>query len=393
MKTKLLAILGSGSSIPLGLPSVNDLDRLMAGWARESAAARGEPDYFGELRTAIEQYQAPEFNRWYPPVTFERVLGNMLALAHWVTPAPTGDPLRAAIGDAFALAPFPHARAHGPTLTLREQMSHLVRRLAAELRERTRTLDRLSDPFARYKRVFDQLRDHFDVAVFNLNYDGAAVNVMPGAFTGFDPSGEFDAPAVHLRSAFDFLYHLHGSVHFSLRQEGQWRIHWRDDLTGGFTDDDGAVGPIIGPEGRLLPVATCVAGGFKLDQLLAEPFHSFHAALVRHLYHADAILIAGYGFGDTHVNRALMNRLLVRPRPPVLIVDRREANALMSPNEPWQTGVCQTLLADGSFFSRAPSDDLEIDTVHGVALWRHGFVEWSGESRPSENWLRQSPVA
>jgi hypothetical protein len=37
------------------------------------------------------------------------------------------------------------------------------------------------------------------------------------------------------------------------------------------------------------------------------------AALVRHVYEADAILIGGYGFADVHVNRALRNRLDGRP--------------------------------------------------------------------------------
>jgi hypothetical protein len=69
-----------------------------------------------------------------------------------------------------------------------------------------------------------------------------------------------------------------------------------------------------------LPKTTLIGGGFKLDQLLVEPFQSFHAALVRCVYKADAILIGGYGFGDEHVNRALQNRLERNGRrPPIMI--------------------------------------------------------------------------
>lgn len=51
-----------------------------------------------------------------------------------------------------------------------------------------------------------------------------------------------------------------------------------------------------------------IAGRFKLDQLLIEPFHSLYSALISDVYEADAVLIGGYGFGDTHVNRALHSR-------------------------------------------------------------------------------------
>ncbi len=53
-----------------------------------------------------------------------------------------------------------------------------------------------------------------------------------------------------------------------------------------------------------MPLTTLIAGGFKLDQLLFDPFQTFYSTLVRHVHEADAILLAGYGFGDLHVNRA-----------------------------------------------------------------------------------------
>ena len=64
--------------------------------------------------------------------------------------------------------------------------------------------------FGSYQALFDALRGAFDVGVINLNYDGAALTAMPGAFTGFNSSGEFDPAGVHERTAWDFVYHLHG---------------------------------------------------------------------------------------------------------------------------------------------------------------------------------------
>jgi hypothetical protein len=45
---------------------------------------------------------------------------------------------------------------------------------------------------------------------------GFSKSLRRNSLTGFS-NGVFDARAVHEHSSFDFLYHLHGSVHFSLR--------------------------------------------------------------------------------------------------------------------------------------------------------------------------------
>jgi SIR2-like domain len=387
VKKKLVVILGSGSSIPLGFPSVDAVNRLMKTWASDRATVRGWPDYFGELWDAITRYQLPEVHSWFPPVNYERVLANMLALSHWVTPPPSGDPLRGVLGDVVGLSRFPEPNDHGPELMLREQISFLTRRLVEYLRDSTRKLNLSSPALLGYLELFERMRREFEVGVFTLNYDGAAIRAMAGAYTGFDTDGRFDPAAVHRRCSMDFVYHLHGSVHYSLRNPNGTEMCWRDDLSGDFIDDDGAIGPALGPEWRLLPVATIVAGGFKLDQLLAEPFHSFQAALTRHLYDADAILIGGYGFADMHVNRALTHRLSDPERPPVMILDRRNAGALSVANEPWKTGACSALRTDGWFFTTNGDDRLEVNPLHRVALWRHGFIT-AGESPGLFAWLK-----
>ena len=84
------------------------------------------------------------------------------------------------------------------------------------------------------------------------------------------------------------------------------RIEWKDDLGSEFTDHL-ETAPDMALEFRPAPLTTLIAGGFKLDQLLAEPFQTFYSSLIRHAQDADAFLIAGYGFGDPHVNRALRN--------------------------------------------------------------------------------------
>ena len=131
-------------------------------------------------------------------------------------------------------------------------------------------------------------------------------------------------------------------------------------------------------------------GGFKLDQLLVEPFHSLHAALVRHVYEADAILIGGYGFADVHVNRALHNRLAglaAKDRPPVMILDYAcdKTDPMAFRGDLRAHELCRTLSTDGHFFSEsghasppvpsklAADGAFEVAAPHRVALWHAGF--------------------
>ena len=398
---KLLVILGAGSSIPVGMPSVTCLDEQMAGWGREWAERERCQDYFGALRQSIESYYQSRICTLCPPVTFEKIMGEMLALSHWVTPSPWGDTLRQVIcGDARPRLLFPNAEYHGPAIALRCQLGYLLSKLAEHMRLCSHQLDIASEPFLQYSAMFEALRQSFDVGIFNLNYDNAALTAMPGAYTGFGKDGKFEPHAVHARTEWGHVYHLHGSVHHSLIQPNIDQVFWQNDLAGEFVDSDGGVGPKLRSEGRLFPKATLLAGGFKLDQLLVEPFHSFQAAFVRHIYAADAILVGGYGFGDAHVNWALSNRLSSpQKRPPVLILDRRSARA-HSTSGRWATDLCMTMGTDESFFSDVTrtsggaspeilrGGSFEVATEHRLALWHGGFVEGASRVDGIVAWLR-----
>jgi SIR2-like domain len=242
--------------------------------------------------------------------------------------------------------------------------------------------------FLQYKALFDGIRTAFDVGVFDLNYDTALLTAWPEAFTGFDGSGRFDARAVHQRTDWGFGYHLHGSVHHSLVHPFGDDVLWQEDLSATFFDGHQGNATDRRSDNRSFPRTSLIAGGFKLDQLLVEPFQSFYAALIRRVYEADAILIGGYGFGDVHVNRALLNRMR-QPgqRPPKLILTySRNTDPMEFRNDEWGRNVNISLHAPTGFSEPGHAspphidelvarDGFEVSSIHKVAIWHGGFVE------------------
>lgn len=405
-RKKLLVLLGAGSSISCGMPTVAELDKQMTSWATAWSDVHQWPNYFVALWKAVERYYAAGKLSLRPTVNFEKAIGEMVALSHWVTPAPWGDTLRE-ITCQSAMPPylhFPFAADYGPTITIRDQLSHLLIKLATYMRGLSGSLDRTARSIAQYGTLLRKLREVFDVGIYNLNYDTVALTAWPDAYVGFDSTGAFDAGAVNRRTTWGFIYHLHGSVHHSLKGPLDDRIEWRPDLTSEFFDGHQGLSADTRSDGRSFPKTTLVAGGFKLDQLLVEPFHSLHASLVRHLYQADAVLIGGYGFADSHVNRALRNRLATcatQHRPPVLVLDRGndDTDPMAFRHDLWANEVCRTLHVSGWCF-RKPGHDSPPDVAelalkkgyevvpgHRVALWYGGFVEAVSRVDAIVSWL------
>jgi hypothetical protein len=414
-KKKLLIILGAGSSLAQGMPSVAEdrpavvgggppvpaLNTSMKEWAREWSARTGYQNYFETAWNAIDQYYHSS-NRsmnpeQQPHVTFEKVLGDMLGLAHWMEPPPLGNALRQ-ITCANAVPPdlvFPfydEENRYAATAAIMEQLTYLLQRLAKDMRDRCKRIDVTAPHFQSYKQLTGGLLSKFDVGIYNLNCDNVVVRAWPEAFTGFVPGCAFDPRNVHKRAEWGFVYHLHGSVHHTLERESGSSIRWATDLASSFFDGHQGLATDRRSEGKPFPMSTLIAGGFKLDQLLVEPFQSFYATLVRHVHEADAILVGGYGFGDPHINRALQNRMKSAaergdPRPPLAILDwSKSKDPSVFRYDSWNSHMSNTLSTNESFFHNSgnPASSLEsklvhkgfrVNPIHRVAIWIDGFIE------------------
>ena len=399
-KPKLLAILGAGSSIPCGMPSVGDIDCQMKDWSREWKPTTGLSDdagtgVFNDLWEIVEGYYRS--NHYGIGANYERVLGEMTALASWLTPSPFGNALRAALQDGAPVSAFAWPRdCTEPNFyrkLIMEQQAFLLGKLADYIRARSKSLDTASSIFAAYKKMFLRLRGQFDVGIYNLNYDTVARSAWPEAFNGFISNGVFDPLCVSLRKEWGFIYHLHGSVHHSIKSPHKLSLVWKDDLTSAFLDHH-ALAPDMAQDFRPIPLTTLIAGGFKSDQILTDPYQTFYSALVRHVHEADAILIAGYGFGDLHVNRVLRNRFERHADdaalPQVVVLEKSNRTKLQTASiqshDFWAYQLTHTLstrfrMTNGHRNRQLTVDefirrqDFETDQYGRVAIWHDGFIE------------------
>ena len=106
MKKKLLIILGAGSSSAVGLPSVKCFDQLMERWGTEWARCPERQTISGASAIGRKYYERGSAGL-RPALNFEKVLGDIVAMAHWMEPSPWGNTLRQA---ACGGTPPPHMK-------------------------------------------------------------------------------------------------------------------------------------------------------------------------------------------------------------------------------------------------------------------------------------------
>ena len=362
-------------------------------WAREHPL-HIEDDVFNVLWKSSSRYYRS--NHYGIRPNFERILGEMTTLASWLTPTPFGNPILEVIDGGspvnsleWLLNPSDEFSARKLILS---QQAFLLEKLARHMRDACKTFDRQLPAFLDYTELFRRLRKRFDLGIYNLNYDTVAISAWPEAFRGFDKDGHFDPSNIHQRNQWNFIYHLHGSVHNCITSH-RYQIEWKDNLDSEFKDRHDVM-PDMAQDFKSVPLTTLIAGGFKLDQLLTDPYQTLYSALVRHAQEADALLIAGYGFGDRHINRALRSRF-ERPGnskniPKVVVLEKSSHKKLqtasLQSHNFWAYQLTHTLKTKFKItrahmkneLTVAPfikSSTFEKDQKNCVAIWHSGFCE------------------
>jgi hypothetical protein len=336
--------------------------------------------------------------------------------------SPFGDPMLAWITKGDLVLTSENSKPNELAYKIQGQLDALLEKLANRIRRSSSRFEvelingRGTANFGPYRDFFTGLGEAFELGVYNLNY------ALPEAFVGFDrKTGDFLPSEVLSRRPWGFLYHLHGSVHHRIRdsirriedKDSGSKIKWYADLNQTSDTEDwcDVWNANRRSDEKLVTYSSLIAGGWKLDQLQSEPFLSFYSGLHRHMHEADAILIGGYGFGDSHINSVLGNMLRSKAtqsrRPPVLVVDFEQTRkAIAKRVDPWSSVMSHTLRVSQQTFrdsqhrteaqwTRLPEtvaegefeQPLDRDNELPVATWNGGFNAASGRLTQIVKWL------
>jgi hypothetical protein len=136
------------------------------------------------------------------------------------------------------------------------------------------------------------------------------------------------------------MLHLHGSVHFDMRVQdiNLHEVCWQSDLNGTFQQNSFGRSTDFNPEGADFPTSAIIAGYGKTTRLLRRPFRTYYSELDHLVAGCDAVLFAGYGFGDKHLNMAF-ERFRDARRRPVVIIGWKEDDSMTLSGSGWSSFV------------------------------------------------------
>lgn len=330
-KRKLLLVVGAGASVEFGMPSVAAVRSIINSAIQTRYPLVNAPatNIYEHIEEAVTHYWThfvpPHLRR---PPHFEDLLYTIFALA---AAYPAGA-YTSALGALITATKLPDVsffskqnQQVGP-LTLHDLGSASVDAMIEDFRNTCiATQASKTAEFAQLQTFVAALQVEFDVAVVTLNYDDVMYRSFPGIETGFDPaSGKFDDQRILNRSGWPCMLHLHGSVHFdmALPTASTGDLHeicWQPNLTAKFQQNAAGRSSHRYAEGADFPTSVIVAGYGKTTQILRRPFRTYYSELDRLASNCDAVLFAGYGFGDVHLNIAFETYRDNRRRPVVII--------------------------------------------------------------------------
>lgn len=396
MKKKLLITVGAGASLDFGLPSVSAIDKLFDTCASKTHPLADEPtsNLYRYCRDAINTYYGgvpkSALRKW---ANFEEVLYQLNLVTSYLSDS---DRLRGsnALLTANALPEVMHfgrrkavdgaVLANLTSTLMNELINYFIDTCAAASTAKAAEIAELGQFLA-------ALQEEFEVGIITLNYDNLFTQALSGLHTGFDEAGQFDPMSVLTRPNWNFVYHLHGSVHFAMTgvAHDMHGITWVKTPTKDHTVHATGRNSQDSMEGPAFPTSTIVAGYGKTQQILRQPFRTYFAQVNRLVHEADSLLFLGYGFGDLHLNAAFSE---VRGRRrPIVVVDW--ANDPQDPlpfrHDDWSYNLFKTLPGNAHDMSSvghsAPADlsdlqasrDLEVSNnpKYPLAVWYNGMLE------------------
>jgi hypothetical protein len=328
-KKKLLLVIGAGASLDFGMPSVEEAGDIISTEAQQffSLADRPHTNLYKHIEEMVKRYWKKHvpLHLWREP-QFEDILYAIFGQA---SAFPAGA-YTSALGALIKAKKLPDINRDGVRFTVSQHQLGILSRMAidallTEIRERCRrSIEANAAEFARLRSFMTALQTAFEIAAVTLNYDNILYRALPGIETGFHPTtGRFHEERIFGRTAWPCILHLHGSVHFDMptppTTPEMHEIFWNPDINATFAQNAFGRSSEFYPEGADFPTSVIIAGYGKTMQILRRPFRTYYSELDRLVSECDAVLLAGYGCGDEHVNIAFERFRDARRRPVAMI--------------------------------------------------------------------------
>ena len=233
----------------------------------------------------------------------------------------------------------------------------------------------------RYDAFVSDLAARGPLRLYSLNYDRvpsdcSTVDFFDGFTYGADGVGRVDLTRILRDDDAHVSFNVHGSIYF--HEDGfEWTCR-----PGEVTRVAAGRSDVPDQAGRPLVVTPILTGLQKASRILHRPSAEFYQRLCWDCARADVVVVAGYSFGDVHVNRALQSAVDLGVPVKHVTYFRRDllADEDLPAFDPWHESVAGYLRGmptqHGDKFDppRLSRDD---DWVHseggGHALFSNGF--------------------
>jgi hypothetical protein len=324
-------VAGSGASLDFGMPSVTDINNLFNKWGAQFETYNSDnssgiyKELFETVKTHMKATRRASYMRQEP--NYEEMLYLLYevspALSKWHRSSLMGSFVNGKmLADIIKPKSIPNVPGDQfPSGIIQILSTHLVDELCNNFRSLCKTGECANN--GNLVGLVRVLEEFFEISVVTTNYDNVLYSCFNNPETGFDPknNNDFNPSKIISRRKWGCFIYLHGSVYFDVRHRNNdiHNIFWNEDLFSTFSNNSSGRNMQDSTEGPAFPTSTIVAGLGKSVYMQRQPFRTYLSELDRLVVTSDALLIAGYGFSDAHLNGALSGYRDRRNRPVVLL--------------------------------------------------------------------------
>jgi len=348
-KKKLLIIVGAGASVEFDMPSVSDIDTFFDTKSNEIFKVIGQNK---SLYKYLKDEIVSHFNSVTKPIktntNFEEVLYTAMNLYSMNNDNKTNP-----VSTFYDFKNMPQVEDQIGVMRPIEYndfkylTSYLIDELLKEFRNRCQSLTTSKHTeLSTLKTFLSELEKHFDLGVLTFNYDNVFLSKLNNPSTGFDKNGMFDPANILNNKNWNFIYHIHGSVHFDMQSnmKGLHNITFNSDLSSIFHQNTSGRSGQTTPESQFVLTSNIIAGYGKSYQIQKNPFYLYFTDFAKKIYEADALLFAGYGFSDIYVNNVIAESFDFNRKRPVVVLtysgDNQDPMQFRQDNWSWNLINC-----------------------------------------------------